>query len=114
VNRQFVTARRELFKKLAGAAGAVGLAALIPSSAEAEGGAAPSSANATVRVILSNASSVQWMAVTNGGLTVGGQTALVGGGKLNGSIVSAAISAVHAAGGPKLTSSQIILLGGQV
>lgn len=111
---QFAVARRELFKKLAGAAGAFGLAALIPSSSAAETEATPSSGSATVRIILATGSNVQWMAVTSGNLTVGGQTSLVSTGKLNSNIVSAAISAIHAAGGPKLTSSQVILLGGQV
>jgi hypothetical protein len=67
-----------------------------------------------VRVILATGSNVQWMAVTSGGLTVGGQTALTGGSTLNGNIVRAAIAAIIAAGGPKLSSAQVILLGGQV
>lgn len=114
MKNQFAIARRELFKKLAGAAGAMGLAALIPASASAEPAATPSSGSATVRIILATGSNVQWMAVTSGNLTVGGQTSLTSSGKLNTNIVNAAITAIHAAGGPKLSSSQVILLGGQV
>src|SRR6266498_1026420 len=111
----FAIARRELFTRLFATASALGLAAVLPSPATAEGSPpAGSSGNATVRVILANGNNVQWMAVTNAGLTVGGQTALVANGKLNTKIVSGAIAAIAAAGGPKLTSSQVILLGGQV
>ncbi|HEY3972138.1 MAG TPA: hypothetical protein VGM18_03990 [Candidatus Sulfotelmatobacter sp.] len=114
MKNEFAIARRELFKKLVGAAGAVGLAALLPTSASAEGGAAPGAVTATVRVILATGSSVQWMAVTSGGLTVGGQTALTAGTGLNNNIVKAAIAAIIAAGGPKLSAAQVVLLGGQV
>ena len=79
---QFTIARRELFKKLAGAAGAMGLAALMPSAEAAESEPpATSSGSATVRVILSTGTNVQWMAVTSGGLTAGGQTTINGGSK---------------------------------
>ena len=114
MKNQLNIARRDLFGKMAAVAGAIGFAGLIPASATAEPEAAPaSSAGATVRVILANATSVQWMAVTSSGQTVGGQTTLVPGGKLNGNIVKGAIAAIIAAGGPRLTSSQVILLGGQ-
>jgi hypothetical protein len=104
---QLNTTRRDLFKKLAAAAGAIGLAGLIPASAVAETEAAVGTpASATVRVILANATSVQWMAVTSGGLTVGGQTTIVAGGRLNSNIVKGAISAIIAAGGPRLASSR--------
>ena len=94
MKNRFVTGRRELFKKLASAAGALGLAAVIPLSAEA-------------------GTTVQWTAVTSGGLTVGGQTNLTAGGVgLNNNIVTGAIAAIVAAGGPKLSKTQVILLGG--
>jgi hypothetical protein len=111
---QFTIARRELFKKLAGAAGAVGLAALMP-SAEAAESEPPSttSSSATVRVILATGTAVQWIAVTSGSLTVGGQTTISAGGKgLNNSIVTGAIAAIVAAGGPQLTTKQVVLFGG--
>jgi hypothetical protein len=103
---------------LASAAGALGLAAVIPLSAEAsaEGGEAKRQSNsgsATVRVILATGTTVQWTAVTSGGLTVGGQTNLTAGGVgLNNNIVTGAIAAIVAAGGPKLSKTQVILLGG--
>jgi hypothetical protein len=114
VKNQLNIARRDLFKKMGAVAGAVGLAGLLPGSASAETEAATgTSASATVRVILANATSVQWMAVTSAGLTVGGQTTLVPGGKLNADIIKGAVAAIIAGGGPRLTSSQVILLGGQ-
>jgi hypothetical protein len=110
---RFGIGRRELFGKLASAAGALGLSAVIPASAAALIEApASGSGSATVRVILADGTSVQWMAVTSGGLTVGGKTTI--GRSLNTSIVAGAIAAIVAAGGPKLSSGQVILLGGQV
>jgi hypothetical protein len=110
---QFVIGRRELFAKLATAAGALGLSALIPASAAAlVEGQANSSGSATVRVILADGTSVQWMAVTSGGLTVGGKTTV--GRSLNTNIVTGAIAAIVAAGGPKLSPAQVTLLGGAV
>jgi hypothetical protein len=113
---QFEIARRELFKKLAGAAGAMSLAALLPSSASAETepeAASTSTGSATVRVILTTGTTVQWMAVTSGSLTVGGQTTINSGGDgLNNAIKTAAIAAIIAAGGPQLTVKQVILFGG--
>jgi hypothetical protein len=108
--------RRELFKKLATSAGALGLAALIPASASAEvESPASGGGSATVRVILADGTSVQWMAVTSGGLTVGGKTPIVIGTRtLNNSIVKAALMAIVAGGGPKLSATQVTLLGGQV
>ena len=112
---QFQIARRDLFKKLVSSAGALGLAALIPASASAEvESPASGGGSATVRVILADGTSVQWMAVTSGGLTVGGKTPIVTGTRtLNNSIVKAALMAIVAAGGPKLSATQVTLLGGQ-
>lgn len=105
--------RRELFTKLASAAGALGLSALIPASAAALAeGQANSSGGATVRVILADGTSVQWMAVTSGGMTVGGKTTVSR--SLNTSIVTGAIAAIVAAGGARLSSAQVTLLGGAV
>lgn len=108
--------RRELFQKLASSISAIGLAALIPESAVALAeNSATGAGSATVRVIIADGTSVQWLAVTDGGLTVGGKTTIspVGPG-LNNSIVKAAIAAIIAAGGPQLSSKQITLLGGKV
>lgn len=116
MKKQSGIGRRELFKKLAVSAGAIGFAAALPASASALGEAQPSgTGTATVRVILSDGTSVQWMAVTSGGLTVGGKTNITAGGVgLNGNILRAAIAAIVAAGGPTLTSKQIVLFGGAV
>jgi hypothetical protein len=125
----FAIGRRDLFKKLAGAAGAVGLSALMPASAAAsprasaeastpQTGAAHSAgsvSSATVRVILATGTAVEWTAVTSAGLTVGGQTNIAAGGVgLNTSIVNGAIASVMAAGGPHLSPKQVILLGGMI
>jgi hypothetical protein len=116
VKSPFQIARRELFKKLVSSAGALGLAAMIPASAAAEvESPASGGGSATVRVILADGTTVQWMAATNSGLTVGGKTTITTGTKtLNASIVKAAIMAIVAAGGPHLSATQITLLGGQV
>jgi hypothetical protein len=107
MKNRFVIGRRELFAKLASAAGVLGLAAIVPSSATASnegtvGDHPPSnSGSATVRVILATGTTVQWTAVTSGGLTVGGQTNLTAGGVgLNNNIVTGASAAIVAAGGP--------------
>src|SRR5258706_14630704 len=118
MKNQLGIARRDLFKKLVSSAGALGLAALIPASASAEvESPATGTGSATVRVILADGTTVQWMAVTNGSLTVGGKTTIVpraGAKALNASIVKAAIMAIVAAGGPKLSATQVTLFGGQV
>lgn len=118
MKKQSGIGRRELFKKLMTSAGALGLAAMIPASASAEvESPASGGGSATVRVILADGTSVQWMAVTNGGLTVGGKTTIVvgsGAKALNASIVKAALMAIVAGGGPKLSATQVTLLGGQV
>ena len=116
MKKQSGIGRRELFKKLAVSAGAIGLAAALPASASALVEGQPSgTGTATVRVILSDGTSVQWMAVTSGALTVGGKTKITPGGVgLNGNIVKAAIAAIVAAGGPQLISRQVILFGGAV
>jgi hypothetical protein len=124
----FAIGRRDLFKKLAGAAGAVGLSALMPASVAASPRAsaeastpqtgahsAGSVSSATVRVILATGTAVEWTAVTSAGLTVGGQTNIAAGGVgLNTSIVNGAIASVMAAGGPHLSPKQVILLGGMI
>lgn len=108
--------RRELFRKLAGSAGAAALAA-IPRAAVAQETPTPgsgSAGSATVRVILANGTTVQWLAVTSGGLTVGGTTTIsTGPPGLNKRIVQGAITAIVNAGGPHLTSEQVTLLGGK-
>lgn len=107
--------RRELFKKLASSAGAASIAAAIPGSAALAETPASSSGTATVRVILADGTTVQWLAVTNGGMTVGGQTAIgANNSELNAAIIKAAIAAIVAAGGPQLSYRQVTLLGGQV
>ena len=107
--------RRELFRKLAGSAGAAALAAAIPGAAAlAQDAPAGGSPVATVRVILADGSNVQWLAVTNGGLTVGGSTAIPATStKLNPAIVQAAIAAIVAAGGPQIAAQNVTLLGGK-
>ncbi len=111
------TGRRELLCKLAGSAAVAGLAAALPRSAQGETSAqaetSSAAGSATVRVILSDGTSVQWLAVTDGGITVGGKTAISGKASgLNGAIVNQAIEAIVAAGGPQLTRSQVTLFGG--
>lgn len=104
--------RRELFRKLAGSAGAAALVA-IPGAAVPQT-PAPGSGSATVRVILANGTTVQWLAVTDGGLTVGGSTMIsTEPPGLNKSIVQGAITAIVKAGGPQLTPEQLTLLGGK-
>jgi hypothetical protein len=107
--------RRELFRKLAGSAGAVAMAAALPGAAAfAQDAPASSSDSATVRVILANGTVVQWLAVTNGGLTVGGTTTITTAPPgLNKSIILGAIQAIVAAGGPHLTGQQVTLFGGK-
>ncbi len=93
-----------------------GIAAAIPAAAEtrAESPAAVSG-SATVRTILADGISVQWLAVTDGGLTVGGKTTISGSSRgLNNAIITAAVAAIVAAGGPQLTRSQVTLFGGAV
>jgi len=105
--------RREVFRKLASSAGAVAVAAAVPGSAAFAQDPASSSGRATVRVILADGNTVQWLGVTNGGLTVGGATAIIAGRSgLNASIVKEAIAAIVAAGGPRLSGQNVILLGG--
>lgn len=108
--------RRELFKRLASSAGAASLAAALPASARgSEESPASNSGSATVRVILADGTSVQWLAVTNGGLTVGGATTIgANNSQLNAAIIKAAIAAIVAAGGPQLSWTQVTLLGGKV
>ncbi len=111
------TGRRELLRKLAGSAAVAGLAAALPRSAQAETSAeadtSAAAGSATVRVILADGTSVQWLAVTDGGITVGGKTVISGKASgLNGAIVNAAIAAILAAGGPQLTKRQVTLFGG--
>jgi hypothetical protein len=123
--------RRELFRKLAGSAGAVAMAAALPGSAASAVAAVSSppmasetgdqrsplqssSDSATVRVILADGTTVQWLAVTNGGLTVGGTTTISSAPPgLNKSIILGAIRAIVAAGGPQLTGQQVTLFGGK-
>jgi hypothetical protein len=115
--------RRELFRKLAGSAGAVAIAAALPGSVAAVSSPPAgdqrsplqsSSDSATVRVILADGTTVQWLAVTNGGLTVGGQTTIsTAPPGLNKSIILGAIRAIVAAGGPQLTGQQVTLFGGK-
>lgn len=106
--------RRELFNRLARSAGAAGIAAAMPGSAALAENPAVTSGSATVRVILADGTTVQWLAVTNGGLTVGGKTAIgANNSTLNASIVKAAIAAIVAAGGPQLSWMQVTLLGGK-
>jgi lipid-binding SYLF domain-containing protein len=115
MKKQSGIGRRELFKKLAVSTGAMSLAASLPASARALADDPVGLASATVRVILSDGTSVQWMAVTSGGLTVGGKTSITAGAVgLNSNILKAAIAAIIAAGGPRLTSKQIVLFGGAV
>jgi hypothetical protein len=119
--------RRELFRKLAGSAGAVAMAAGLPGSAASAVAAVSSppagdqrsplqssSDSATVRVILADGTTAQWLAVTNGGLTVGGTTTInTAPPGINKSIIKAAITAIVAAGGPQLAPQQVTLLGGK-
>jgi hypothetical protein len=64
MKKQSGIGRRELFQKLATTAGAITLAAALPASAAELAENAPSgTGSATVRVILSDGTSVQWMAV---------------------------------------------------
>src|SRR5690242_255838 len=103
--------RRELFRRLAGCAAALALPA---SSALAQQSPASSSDSATVRIILADGTTVQWLAVTNGGMTVGGTTTISSAFPgINKSTILAAIAAIEAAGGPKLTTQQVTLLGGR-
>lgn len=114
MEKQTGIGRRELFRKLASSAGAVGIAAAMPGSAAFAENPASISGRATVRVILADGTSVQWLAVTDGGLTVGGATAIPAGPSgLNASIVKAAIAAIVAAGGPQLPWQNVVLLGGK-
>ncbi len=106
--------RRDLLKKLATSAAVAGIAAAVPASAETRAESPDSvSGSATVRVILADGTSVQWLAVTDGGITVGGKTVISGKASgLNGSIVNAAIAAILAGGGPQLSKRQVTLFGG--
>lgn len=109
--------RRELFRKLAGSAGAAALAAALPgaTAALAQDAPASTSGHATVRVILADGTTVQWLAVTDGGLTAGGSTTIRPAPPgLNRSIILGAIAAIVAAGGPQLAPQQVTLLGGRV
>ena len=108
--------RRDLLKKLATSAVVAGVAAAIPASAEtlAESSSA-ATGSATVRVILSDGTSVQWLAVTDAGITVGGKTVISGNPSgLNAAIVKQAIAAIVAASGQQLTRRQVTLFGGAV
>jgi len=107
--------RRELFRKLAGSAGAVAVtAALSGSAALAQESPASSTGSATVRVILADGATVQWLAVTNAGMTAGGSTAITtGAASLNTRIVTNAIAAIQAAGGGLLSAQNVVLLGGK-
>ena len=102
MKKQTEIGRRELFRKLAGSAGAAALAAAIPGSAAAalaQDAPATGTGSATVRVILADGATVQWLAVTNAGMTVGGSTAITSGStSLNTRIVTNAIAAIQAAG----------------
>ena len=117
MKKQSEIGRRELFRKLAGSAGAAALAAAIPGSAGtalAQDAPATSAGSATVRVILADGATVQWLAVTNAGLTVGGATAITTGAtSLNTRIVTNAIAAIQAAGGGLLSAQNVVLLGGK-
>jgi hypothetical protein len=115
MKNQSAIGRRELLRKLAGSAGAMAVAAGIPDATAAFAQTpASSSETATVRVILADGSNVQWLAVTNGGLTVGGSTAIpVSSTKLNPAIIQAAIAAIVAAGGPQISAANVTLLGGK-
>ena len=106
--------RRDLLKKLATSAVVAGVAAAIPASAEALAeSSAAASGSATIRVILSDGISVQWLAVTDGGITVGGKTVISGKPSgLNAAIIRQAAAAIVAAGGPQLTRNQVTLFGG--
>jgi hypothetical protein len=115
MKKQTAIGRRQLFHKLAGSAGAAALAAAIPAATAAFAqDPASSSETATVRVILADGATVQWLAVTSGGLTVGGETTIpsppTG---LNPVILKAAIAAIVAAGGPQIPGENITLLGGR-
>jgi hypothetical protein len=90
IKTPFRIGRRELFK--ASAAGALGLSTAIPLSATALAEKFSGTLSPAAR------------------LTVGGKTTING--TLNGTIVSQAITGIVAAGGPRLSCSQVILLSG--